>query len=217
MACRQVVFVNNEVYHVFNRGVEKRTTFMDKRDYRRFLETACYYQQISPPTRFSFRKRGDEAPAGKSGNLVEIVCYCLMPNHFHFLLRQIADDGISRFAGQLANSYTRYFNTKHRRTGHLFQGPFRSVRIRGDNLLKHVSRYIHLNPVTGLLAKNPEDYLFSSYREYVGRGRDGVCQKEVVLDLFSAPEGYRRFVSEYQDHKREMKDIQRYIFDESEE
>ena len=107
MPYNQAIFANNELYHVFNRGVEKRTTFMEKRDYWRFIETVDYYRIKNPPTRFSFRNR----PIAKQKNktispLVEIICFRLMPNHFHFLLRQIEDIGITNFFSKLSNSYT---------------------------------------------------------------------------------------------------------------
>jgi putative transposase len=208
MAYRKVILANNEVYHVINRGVEERETFLDKRDYSRFLKSFIYYQKANPPVRFSFKKRVDKRRFSNLDDLVEIICYCLMPNHFHFLLKQIKDDGISLFISRLTNSHTRYFNTRHRRTGHLFQGPFKAVRIENDEQLIHVSRYIHLNPVVGFLVKNPKGYLYSSYLEYLG-GEKGICQKELVLAQFSSSKHYEKFVLDQKDYALELKKIQR--------
>jgi len=181
MAYRQVILANGEIHHMINRGVEQVSTFLDKRDYSRFLETCTYYQKVNPPVRFSFKKRVPKKRLlnlGKQKNLIEIICYCLMPNHFHFLLKQTEDDGISSFVSKVTNSYTRYFNIRHRRKGHLFQGPFKAVRIAADEQLIHVSRYIHLNPVVDYLVEDPKDYLFSSYQEYLSGGLNGGVVKK---------------------------------------
>ncbi len=212
MAYRKVVLANNEVYHVINRGVEEREVFLDRRDYTRFLNSFIYYQKANPPVRFSFRKRTPKERFSNLDNLVEIICYCLMPNHFHFLLKQIKDDGISSFISRLTNSYTRYFNTRHKRMGHLFQGPFKAVRIETDEQLIHISRYVHLNPVVGFLVKDPKDYPYSSYLEYLGGGKGKeVCQKELVLAQFSSPKKYEEFVLDQKDYARKLKEIGKLV------
>lgn len=208
MAYRKIILANNEVYHIINRGVEEREVFLDKRDYSRFIDSFIYYQKADPPTRFSFRKRLKKEQLSNLDNLVEIVCYCLMPNHFHFLLKQVKDGGISLFISRLVNSYTRYFNTRHHRVGHLFQGPFKAVRIENDEQLIHVSRYIHLNPVTGFLVKNPQEYIFSSYSEYC-KEEKGICQKGLVLEQFTSLADYEKFVLDQKDYAINLKKIQR--------
>lgn len=219
MAYRKVVLANNEVYHVVNRGVEEREIFLDKRDYTRFLDAFIYYQKANPPTRFSFRKRLSKDVWTKLAsleNLVEIICYCLMPNHFHFLLKQNKDEGISLFISRLSNSYTRYFNTRHRRTGHLLQGPFKAKRIETDEQLTHVSRYIHLNPVVGFLVKDSKDYHYSSYLEYIGRKKEKtICQKDIILSQFSSPKGYEKFVLDQKDYALKLKEIQKITLESS--
>ena len=149
MAYHQTIFANQQIYHIFNRGVEKRTTFLDKRDYRRFLDSMDYYR-IKNPTRFSFKKRSTlienvtiDTP------LVEILSFCLMPNHFHLLLRQIEEKGITNFISKLSNSYTRYFNVRHKRVGPLFQGTFKAVRVEDNKQLLHLSCY--MQPFSSML------------------------------------------------------------------
>ena len=211
---RQAVFANNEFYHVFNRGVEKRITFLDARDYQRFIETINYYKFKNPPTRFSFknrpillqRKRNNNAP------LVEIICFCLMPNHFHFLVKQIEENGITKFLSKLSNSYTKYFNTKHKRVGPLFQGSFKAVRIEDNEQLVHVSRYIHLNPLIDYLVKNLKLYKYSSYLEFLGH-QVGFCKKEVILDNFSSYANYEKFVLDQEEYGRTIKRIERLLLD----
>lgn len=214
MTYRKIVLANEQVYHVFNRGVEEREIFLDKRDYSRFLDSSVYYQKANPPTRYSFRKRVDKRPLLDLENLVDIICYCLMPNHFHFLLKQTKDKGISLFISRLINSYTRYFNTRHQRKGHLFQGPFKAVRVENDEQLVHVSRYIHLNPVTSFLAEDPGDYHFSSYSEYFRKkSMGGTCQSELVLSQFSSIRDYQRFVLNQKDYARNLEKIKKFIME----
>lgn len=194
MAIRITPLVNGEFYHVFNRGVEKRNIFSQEWDYKRFVKTFFYYQFIGPKPSFSkFSKSAfnlfKPLPENK---MVEILCYSLMPNHFHFLIKQLKENGISCFVGQLSNSYTKYFNTKYERIGSLLQGPFKAVRIETDEQLVHVSRYIHLNPVVSGLVKQTEKYRWSSYPEYINEPI--LCSVSVVLGLFPSKEKYKEFV-----------------------
>ena len=205
MAYQQAVFGNDEFYHVINRGVEKRLTFLDKRDYQRFLETMGYYRFKNPPTRFSFRNRPNILKKNSNNEvLVEVTCFCLMPNHFHLLLKQIKENGISIFLSKLTNSYTKYFNTKHKRVGPLFQGSFKAVRIENDEQLVHTSRYIHLNPLIDYLVKNLRVYQYSSYRQFLDL-EDGFCKIHYVLDHFPSLGAYEKFVLDQEEYGRTIK------------
>lgn len=213
MPYQQAVFANQQIYHVFNRGVEKRITFVDKRDYLRFLDTINHYRIKTPLTRFSFKnrpvlnsKKTDETP------LIELLCYCLMPNHFHLLIRQVENNGITHFMSQLSNSYTKYFNTKHKRVGPLFQGSFKAVRIENDEQLLHVSRYIHLNPLIDYIVKDLRTYPYSSYPEYLGLSK-GFCKKEDILGQFSKRFSYESFVLDQEDYGRTIKNMERLLLD----
>lgn len=211
MPYKQVVFANNEYYHVFNRGVEKRQIFLVKRDYQRFLETLIYYQNANPPVRFSFSKtRGNP----KVKKLAGIICYTLMPTHFHILLRQTIDNGITDLLSKISNSYTKFFNTKYKRAGALFTGPFKAVRIEDDEQLLHVNRYIHLNPLIDFLTKDLRLYDYSSYQEYLGISRPGICDKEPVLSHFKSTADYEKFVLDHQDYGRKIKQIEKMLFEE---
>lgn len=140
---------NGHYYHVYNRGVEKRNIFLDDSDYYRFLlglreyndvhSTQNILRRLLEGSRTSFKKEED--------SLVEIVCYCLMKNHYHLLLRQLRDDGIPRFMQKIGTGYTHYFNEKHLRSGVLFQGKYKHVQIVTDGQLRYVKQYIHLNPL----------------------------------------------------------------------
>ena len=213
MAYSQTIFANQQIYHIFNRGVEKRTTFLDKRCYQRFMETMDYYRVKNPPVRFSYKDRPSLINTNKNDSpLVEILSFCLMPNHFHLLLRQVEEKGITTFLNKLSNSYTKYFNTKYKRVGPLFQGSFKAVRIEDDEQLLHVSRYIHLNPYVGYLVKNLRTYPYSSYREFLDLAK-GFCKKDVILDYFESPAHYETFVLNHADYAKSIKDAGKLLLD----
>lgn len=161
MAGRKIILATNEFYHVYNRGVARQPTFLTKWDYQQTILALSYYRFINPPLKLSrFKELSYEQRQkyfsdleGMGDKLVDIISFVLMPNHFHFLLKQAADGGISKFLSQVTNSYTRYFNTKHKRVGPLFQGTFKAVHVETDEQLIHLSRYIHLNPLVTFLVK----------------------------------------------------------------
>lgn len=216
MATKQAIFANGEIYHLFNRGVEKRITFIDKKDLERFVQTLDYYRFDNPPSRFSFRKRLTIKKGSPKEPLVEILAYCLMPNHFHLLVKQLKDKGITNFVSKVTNSYTKYFNTRYKRTGPLFQGTFKAVRIEDDEQLIHVSRYIHLNPLVDYVVKNLKRFPYSSYPEYLGI-KKGFCQKNLVLDQFPTPSSYEKFVLDQEDYGRKIKQMERLFLEENQD
>src|SRR3989338_7861592 len=169
--------------------------FLRGRDYKRFQQTFYYYQVTNPKPRFSkFAKSNFKIlTSDRTDKLIEIICYCLMPNHFHFLVKQLKDNGVSIFLSQISNSYTKYFNIKYTRVGALLQGVFKAVRIETDAQLIHVSRYIHLNPVVSGLIMKPEEYQWSSYPEYITQN-PFFCSINEIMSLFKSPQKYREFV-----------------------
>lgn len=215
MSYRQAIFANDQFYHVFNRGVEKRTTFIDKRDYNRFVHSLNYYRARDQHVRFSFKNRRPDFNKNKSSGplFAEVVSYCLMPNHFHLLLKQVNDNGITTFLSKLSNSYTKYFNTRHRRVGPLFQGSFKAVRIESDEQLMHVSRYIHLNPLIDYLTKDLQTYTYSSYLEHIGI-KEGFCHKKYITNNFPSPEAYQQFILDQEDYGRSIKLLERATHEE---
>lgn len=188
MPGRNIPLVTGQTYHVVNRGIASQPIFTHAYDYQRALDTVFFYQNIHPPLRYSHFKRLPpkersnilESLKKERGNLVDILAYCLMPNHIHLLLLQREERGISLFMSQIANSYTKYFNTIKKRKGPIFQGKFKAVRIETDEQLLHVSRYIHLNPYTSYIVKNLdqlERYPYSSFAEFLGIRSTNCCDK----------------------------------------
>ena len=192
MPYRITPLVNDNYYHIYNRGVEKRTVFSDKHDFDRFLQVLDYYQFAGPKPAFSNRLCLKENDFSLNPKIVEIVCYCFMPNHFHILIRQLKDGGISEFIRKVTNSYTKYFNTKNHRVGPLFQGAFKAVIIENDVQFIHVSRYIHLNPYTSELVQEVGSYPYSSYPHFIGTGSSKICVAEPILSQFKSNEDYKR-------------------------
>lgn len=219
---RKVVLANGQIYHVFNRGVERRMLFTNKREYQRALETIKYYRLNNLPLRFSkFLSQPKQLQQeilnhinASQNKQVEILAYCLMPNHFHFMLRQISDDGISKFISNFTNSYTKYFNTKHKRNGPLVQGMFEAVLVESDEQLMHLSRYIHLNPVSSFIIKEQdlENYPWSSYREYLELDT-GFCDKQIVQSNFKSIDEYKRFVSDHISYAQELDKIKHLLIE----
>lgn len=195
MVYHQTIFANGEYYHVFNRGVEKRRTFLTKRDFYRFTNTLAYYLNPKNTARYSFKDRTIfKKNVLQKPQPVSLLCYVLMPNHFHLLIKQITEKGITNFLSKIANSYTKYFNTKNKRVGPLFQGTFKAVRIEDQDQLLHVSRYIHLNPLGDYLVKDLDSYYYSSFLEYSGKTTDGICKTVEILSNFKSNQEYRSFV-----------------------
>ncbi len=214
MPVRLTPFVNGQIYHVFNRGNGKRIIFKDRRAYTRFLETVQYYQLVGPKPKFShYHKFGPLQPdPGK--RIIEIVAYCLMPNHFHFLLKQVEEGGISEFMSKLENSTTKYHNKKFGGIGALLQGQFKSVLVESDEQLIHVSRYIHLNPIASFLVKRLGGYEWSSFLEYVDPDRPGICTKEEILGFFKSPGDYEQFCKDQVSYSQTLESIKHLVLEE---
>jgi len=211
MPSRLIPFVNDEIYHVFNRGVAKMRIYNNAYDYRRFLRTMFYYQILGPKPKFSrFLPNNFKLNNNK---IVDIICYCLMPNHFHFLLKQVKESGITEFISKLSNSYTKYFNTKNQRVGPIFQGEFKSVHIETNEQLLHVSRYIHLNPIISYIAKDLKNFKWSSYTEYIGELDNALCSKEIILDQFKLKKDYKDFILDQLEYARTLESMKHKLLD----
>ena len=219
MAGRKYPLITNQIYHIFNRGIDHKLTFLDKRDYFRAINSMIYYQHSNLPFKYAKllsisldeRNKIWTNLIKSNDKYVNLISYCFMPNHFHFLVEQLEDEGISKFLSNFSNSYTRYFNTKNKRNGFLFEGRFKSVRIETNDQLIHVSRYIHLNPSTSYIVKKIEDlddYRYSSFPEYIGKELSfQFCNKERIISNFSNKNSYRDFVFDNADYQRDLDKI----------
>lgn len=225
MPGRLIPLVTDEIYHVVNRGIDDRPTFSSSNELNRILLTTLYYKFKFPPLRLSYflNKSLDEQKqiinSLKKENrvLVDILCYCFMPNHFHLLLRQKVDKGISKYMSNFQNSYTRYFNTRSKRKGPLFYDQFKAVRVKSDEQLLHVSRYIHLNPYSGYVVKDKNDllnYPWSSLPEYLNRDNKNICETDTITSFFRSRRKYSQFILGQADYQRKLQRIKHLILEE---
>ena len=195
---RKTPFVNGEIYHVFNRGVDKRNIFINKYDLERFFQSMSQFNRIEPigsiyENRFVKQKYQLGCPTTK---LVNFICYCINLNHFHFMLEQVSDNGISEFMKRMGG-YTRYFNEKHQRTGFLFQGKFKSIHIDSNEYLLHLSAYVNLNNrVHKIKNENPLFKNRSSWEEYININNNNFCKKDLILGQFKNKKEYKKFAED---------------------
>lgn len=214
MALRKTILATGEIYHVLNRSVMGAPIFKGERECDFFIEALRYYLQLEPPVKFSlYRLNRDKFNLNFNKKLVTIINFCLMPNHFHLTLRQELEDGIKKFIQKVTNSFAHYYDVKYKNKGHVFEGNFKAVRVEDDEQLLHLSRYIHLNPVTTFLEEDPENYLFSSYNIYLGKEKSDFVDPTPVLDNFSSIVKYKNFVLDQKDYQRILEKIKHLALD----
>lgn len=211
---RKIQFENNNFYHIYNRGTEKRNVFLNDADYYRFIHYLYEFNNANFNHNLSRNIDGGLALLNsKSKNsLVEITAFCLMPNHFHLILRQLQENGIAQFMQKLGTGYTMYFNKKNKRSGSLFQGTFKAIQIENDEYLTHLSRYIHINPVeliepgwkeNGIQKWDKtneflENYRWSSYLDYIGiKNFPLVTNRGVISSCFQSEQSYKNFTNQW--------------------
>jgi putative transposase len=213
---RKQALVSNNYYHIFNRGVEKRKIFLNGNDYLRFLESMREFNNVKPI--FSLHLHNQLKKKGVVGvghlqekELVEIICYCLNPNHFHFILKQIAENGISEFMKRIGGGYTNYFNCKYKRSGVLFQGKFKSVHIKTNAHLLYLSLYVNKNH--NIHGYGNGIWEFSSLPDYIGKRKDNLCDMSVILEKFKDPKDYADFASKNALYMKEKKEDEKYLLE----
>lgn len=217
---RKNVLVTKNVYHIYNRSIAKFIIFNNAEEYQRFFQLLdlCRYKKFTyKPSQFN-----DLTPISQkhiinnlkieSDLLIEVVAYCLMPTHIHLLLKQVANNGISKYMARILNGYSRYFNTKHNRVGPLWSGRFKNVLVSTNEQLLSLTRYIHLNPTSAGLLNKPEDWVYSSYHEYLGNETDNqICNFSKLLEIESKK--YRKFVNDRKSYQRDISIMKSQLID----
>jgi len=195
MGIRNIEFVNGEYYHVFNRGVDKRNIFTTQVQQYFFFNRLKILNSIDNSKRFNNQRnyQPDRNISGQGDRLVSIVAYCLLPNHYHLLLKQNVDNGISKFMQRLGTSYTKYFNENENRSGGLFQGKFKATHLSGDFSLPIVSAYVNLNfkhhkidPKNQLVKTS----LFEYFNEELGVR---ICDKQEIESILMESDGLNEY------------------------
>lgn len=222
MPKRNLILTTGEVYHVFNKSVGREEIFSFKRSLHKCIEIAGFYRlpqklRLSKFNTLSLSLKQEYLESMINvEELVEIYCYAFMPNHYHFLLKQLSENGISKFISNFQNSFAKYHNLKNSRAGALFLNPFKAKRIETDEQLLHVSRYIHLNPVTSYLIgfKDLTNYPWTSLPYFLqGEEVKTFVAKEFLLKMFETPNKYLDFISDQVDYQKELKRIKSLIIE----
>lgn len=185
----------NSYYHIYNRGVDKRTIYQDQQDYAVFLnylkECLSPFPEKHPQRQIAVNDKDYQIKDYQCCNFcnkVILVTYCLMSNHFHLLIKQSDAHDIELFMRSFATRYSSYFNKRYQRSGTLFEGPYKAVLIYSDEQLLHLSRYIHLNPAPDLFQQP------SSYPDYLQHKNTSWVQTQDILKYFKNPLAYKKFV-----------------------
>lgn len=222
MPGRDIKLVNEEIYHIFNKTTDKKKIFNDESLMFFFLDLLKYYRSSKSILRYStykklpveFRAYYDKQISVKKYFLVDIYCFSIMPNHFHLLIRQKKDRGISNFMSNIINSFTRYYNIKFDHGGSLFYKPFRAVHVSTEEQFIHVSRYIHLNRYSSGLVNDINDIFAlpsSSLPRYNNNEEDKFIEKVFMMKLFgNNPLRYKKFILAHADFQRSLERL-KYI------
>ena len=220
---RKIKFVNNEYYHIFNRGVDKREIFSDAEDYERFLLSIDLlndkydglmiewrdFKKSDPKAKFdNFLKLGFR----KRDSLVEVVAYCLNPNHYHFILKQVVDKGIGKFFHKIGTSHSKYYNDKYKRNGSLFQGAYKAIMIDSNEYLLYLSAYVNKNNFIHGYSKN-KIWKYSSLPEYLGIRKSKIINKNIILDQFRNIGEYKIFLRDNALYMKGNKELKRYLIE----
>ncbi len=191
MARRNVPFLPNHYYHVYNRGAHKMDIFRSDVDYIMLLNLVKEKMSVFD---------------------ISVIAYCLMSNHYHFLFRQNGDAKLNDFMQAVFNIYPKRFNHKYGLSGTLFEGPFQAIMVESEKYLLHLCRYIHRNPVEADMVRNPEQWHYSNYLEFVGQRNGTLVDREFVRENFGSPEEYRAFVMDYIPSEKTEKEFRHYLF-----
>lgn len=199
-------FVADSYYHIYNHGVHGQHLFADDEDYAVFLNLFKIYLS-KDPIRDRFRR-----PVANLKNELSLLAYCLMPNHFHLLIYNFHEHGMSNFMLRAMTAYSMYFNKKYKRKGVLFRDSYKASLISDDAYLWHISRYIHLNPQD--IGSQYTTYPYSSYAYYCGKKQAEWINPARILDLHdNNTRSYEKFVKDYEDRRAEIKQIEHLLAD----
>jgi len=214
MSIRKVNFTKGEYYHVYNRGNSKQIIFNDKDDYYHFMNLLFMCNDTENLRTFNLlREEKDFLNYKQKKAIISVGSYCLMPNHFHILITEIEEGGISKFMQKLSTAYVMYYNQKYERTGSLFEGKFKSVHMADDIQIKYLFSYIHLNPIKLIQSNWKEiginnkakaieflnNYKWSSFQDYLllERKEGLVLNKEKFPNYFEDPNIFKKEIFEW--------------------
>ena len=188
MPIRTEAFQKGSVFHIYNRGCNRTKIFFENDNYKFLLrKTELYTAKFD----------------------ISVLAYCLMPNHYHFVLRQNNTQLLNSCIQLIFNSYTKAINKRYRRSGTLFEGRFKAKEIYDDKTILEVCRYIHRNPLDDGLVKNLEDWEFSNYHEWIGLRNSNLYDHNFIVKHFPTQNDYRKYVLDYYSFKQVVKDLKK--------
>ena len=179
-------YLPNEYYHLYNRGAHQVSIFRESDNYifvLRKMKRYCREFDLTP------------------------IAYCLMPNHYHFLIRQDDESPAGLLPQRIFNSYTKAYNKRYDHSGTLFEGNYKVIHVQSESHLLNLCRYIHANPVKDGFVTNIEDWLYSNYLEWIGERNGALVDRDFVEVYFESPDEYQRFVQDYLEERREMEKL----------
>jgi len=212
---RNFNFQTGEYYHIYNRGVDRRDIFMDAKDYVRFIRSMREFNKIEPTGslyKISKLKTSDVFKRHRMSSLVDFVCYSLLPNHYHFLVKQLVDNGIPKFMRRIGDGYTKYFNYRYNRSGVLFQGKFKRVEVKKYSHFLRLAVYINCNSeVHGI--KKAENWPWSSYLDCINKRNGDLCNKDMILNEFKNINEFKNFCIQVLPDIIEIKELKSYLLE----
>ena len=210
MSPRRDALETGQIYHIFSKSIAGFKIFRYDAEFVRIKSLLSYYKKERPSIKFSAfielknQKNFLQNNDSQRNDLIKIIAYCFMPTHIHIILKQLNDSGISHFMNNVLNSYTRYFNIKTKRKGPLWETRFKNVLVSTNEQLLHLTRYLHLNPVTANLVDKPQQWRYSSYQEFLGKIEEDekICRYMDLLDIKYRE--YQKFVESQIDYQKEL-------------
>ncbi len=218
---RKIEFKTGEYYHLYNRGVDQREIFLDEKDYLRFLKSLKVFNQVQPVEslhlagkREVIRQAAGSLYSDPAANnpIIDVICYNLLPNHFHLLVKQNIKGGISKFMHKVCSGYAWYFNYKYNRSGSLFQGRFKASQITQNEYLIYLSAYINANSQIHSI-QEASKWSWSSYDEYVGKFQYDLIKPRIITDQFKNKGEYAKFVNQLTSQSSKLKMLSKIIFE----
>ena len=219
MPYRRIIFSNSQFYHIYNRTIADEVVFQNSRELNRALSLIDYYRYQMSVSYSRYHKMSEKDKQQLVGQrphpLIEIHAFCFMPNHFHFLLRQLHDNGISRFLSLFQNGMAKYINLKNDRHGSLFCNMFKAKHIENEQVYLHVSRYIHLNPVTAYMIPIDKLSLYpnTSFLHYNNMTSYPFVNTELIINDNRSINSYNKFVFDQEDYQKKLKNMDRILID----
>ncbi|MDP3882462.1 MAG: transposase [Candidatus Staskawiczbacteria bacterium] len=238
MPYRKEYLANGEIYHVILRGLDDNLIFKDVSDYYRGIFSVYEFNNLNPTTiqarrkiRANLKKKNNKAAkmeVDKRDRFVDILAFCFMPNHIHLLLKQLKENGITKFMSKVGTGYAGYFNRKCARKGYVFQNRFRSVHIENDDHLSVIFNYVHANPISLIEPgwkengiKNPkkaveflEEYKWSSYKDYIGQSNfSSVTERNFMFEFLGGVEGSKISIKNWIDYKKKLNQFGNFLLE----